>query len=220
MGTPTLRNCACSPATLAASAALLVMMAASRPGAAQERERRSYSSVVVQERLHDPTHEFNVSVGTLPLDAFTKGITVSGGYTLHFNHLIGWEILHGAYSFPVNTDLYDQLEIFNLEPETFEVLEWYVTSNVVYKPLYWKGAWRNRGLVRGEFLLLAGGALGSFTRSRRPGVNVGAGVRLFASKLWSFRLDTRYMWFFGESILEEFSVRDELWIGLGTSLSF
>ncbi len=182
--------------------------------------RRSYTSVVVQERLFDPTHEFTLSVGALPLDAFTKGVTVSGAYTLHFTHSIAWEVLQGAYSFKFDTDLADELEVYNLSPSPFEVLDWYVTSNFVYKPLYWKGAWRNDSLVRGEIFFLGGGAYGSFTRSNRPGVNVGMGIRFFTTELISLRFDTRYMWFFGDNVLDEFDVKDELWIGLGTSLAF
>lgn len=208
--------------TLCALLTAIVMLCALGSNAiAQERnDGRSYSSVVVQERSFAPTHEFNVSVGTLPLDAFRKGVTVSGGYTLHFNHLIGWEILQGAYSFKVDTDLTEQLEQYDLRPLPFEVLDWYLSSNLVIKPLYWKGAWRNKRLVRGEFFMLAGGAFGRFTRSNRPGAEVGAGVRLFATKLWSMRFDTRYMWFFGDNLGENLDVKDELSLNLGASLSF
>lgn len=188
---------------------------------AQEAEdRRAYSSMVVQQRAFSPRHELVASGGVLPLDAFTKGITVGGSYTLHFNHLIGWEVLQGAYSFKVNTSLYDELEVYNLRPSPFETLDWFLTSNIVYKPLYWKGAWRNEKIVRGETFFVAGGAFGGFTNSRRPGVDVGLGTRLFAGERLSLRFDARYMWFFGDNLLERFDVRDELWLGLGVALSF
>ena len=183
-------------------------------------DQRAYASMVVQQRAFSPRHEITASTGVLPLDAFTKGITVSGGYTLHFNHLFAWEVLQGAYSFKVNTSLYDELEVYNLRPSPFEVLDWFLTSNFVYKPLYWKGAWRNEKIVRGETFLLAGGAFGSFTNSRRPGANLGLGTRLFVNKRLSIRFDARYMWFFGDNLLERFDVKDELWLGLGASLTF
>ena len=159
-------------------------------------------------------------MGVLPLDAFTKGITASGSYTLHFSHLFAWEILQGTYSLKVDTSLADELDANGLRPSPFEVLDWYVTSNVIYKPLYWKGAWRNSRLVRGEMFLTTGGAYGQFTRSRRPGVNVGAGMRFFTTDLLSIRFDTRYLWFFGDDLRESFDVKAELWLGLGVSLSF
>lgn len=193
----------------------------SRAVHAQDAEdRRAYSAVVVQERAFQPTHEFHAGGGILPLDAFTKGVTVGGGYTLHFSHLIGWEVLQGSFSFKRDTDLADELEVYDLRPSPFEVLDWFVTSNLVYKPLYWKGAWRNEKLVRGETFFMLGGAFASYTRSRRPGVNAGMGTRLFLSEHWSLRFDARYMWFFGDNLLEEFDVKDELWLGLGASLTF
>lgn len=202
-------------------AAIVCSSVLARSAQAQDAEdRRAYSAVVVQERTFQPRHEFTLSGGVLPLDAFTKGITLGGSYTLHFNHLIGWEVLQGNYSFKRNTDLYDELEVYDLRPSPFEVLDWYVTSNLVYKPLYWKGAWRNERIVRGETYFILGGAFGAFTRSRRPGANAGLGTRLFLNELWSVRLDARYMWFFGDNLLEEFDVKDELWLGLGVSLSF
>ena len=36
----------------------------------------------------------------------------------------------------------------------------------------------------------------------------------------SFRFDLRYNMFFNDQIFEDFSIEDELWLGLGTSLSF
>ncbi len=202
------------------------LLGAAAPGWAAEgdseeaSEATSYSSVVVQNRRHDPTHEFTASVGVLPMDAFAKGITASGSYTLHFTPHVGWEALHFFHSFQVKTQLSDKLQSFDVEPTPFEVLNTYVTSNFVFKPLYWKGSWLNTGVTRGELLLTAGGAYGWFTRSNRPGFSVGTGFRLFTSKLLSFRLDTRYLAFaggFGDAGLD---IEDELWIGLGTSISF
>lgn len=181
---------------------------------------RSYSSVVVQNRKYDPTHEFTATVGVLPMDAFAKGITASGGYTLHFTPKVAWEVGQFYYSFQVQTDLNDKLGAFDIKPTPFELLEYYVTSNFVWKPLYWKGSWLNSSLAHGEFFLTAGGGYGWFTRSGRPGLSVGAGFRLFGSELLSFRFDARYLAFAAGLGGGEFDIKDELWLGLGTSLSF
>lgn len=183
-------------------------------------EARSYSSLVVQNREFNPTHEFYASVGLLPLDAFTKGVTLSGSYTLHLSELIGWEILQFGYSFQYDTDLQSDLEALDVGPTPFEVLDYYASTNLVYKPVYWKGAVLNDSLLRGELYTLIGGAYGWFTRSNRPGVNIGGGMRLFKSELLSFRFDLRYYWFFDETLFEEFEFKDELSINFGASLAF
>ncbi len=181
---------------------------------------RSYSSVVVQNRRFNPDHEFTLFLGLLPLDAFTKGMTLGGAYTLHFNELLAWEVLQFDYSFHYNTSLKSDLKALDVGPTPFEVLNYYATSNLMFKPVYWKGSLLNTGLIRGELYGVVGGAFGSYTRSNRGGVDVGGGVRLFNSQLLSFRFDLRYFMFFNDTILSNFSFEDELAINLGASLSF
>ncbi|MFB6263783.1 MAG: outer membrane beta-barrel domain-containing protein [Bradymonadaceae bacterium] len=201
--------------------AVLVASAVPRSArAGDDGEDESYESVVVQDRKFSPTHEFTGSVGVLPLDAFAKGVTVSGGYTLHFSNLLAWEALQFTYSFQVQTDLNDKLSTFGVEPTPFELLEYYLTSDIVFKPVYWKGSVLNTGLAYGEFYLVGGGTYGWYTRSSWPGFNVGAGIRLYGSQLVSFRLDTRYLFFLADVGTRQFELKDELWIGLGTSISF
>jgi len=170
-------------------------------------------SMAVQNRRHGGTHEFTAAVGTLPLDAFTKGLTVSAAYSLHFDELFAWEVAQFFYSFPVETDLKGELGVYDLRPTPFERVEYYVTTNFVFKPLYWKGAWLNSALSYGELLLLLGGGYGWMTQSSRPVVDVGVATRIYASDWASLRLDVR-----GLTFVNEESAHHELWIGLGVSL--
>jgi len=201
-------------------ALVLAGVVCSAPATARAQEgNKSYSTLVVQNRKYNSTHEFGLGFGVLPLDAFTKGLTVSGGYTLHFTDNVAWEVAQFFYSFHVDTDLKKELAAFDLRPTPFEVVNYYLTSNFVWSPLYWKGAWLNRSLAHGEFFLLAGGGYGWFTRSKRPAADLGLGFRFYTSDLISFRLDARYLWFFGDNILKSFDVKDEIWIGLGSAIS-
>ena len=45
-------------------------------------------------------------------------------------------------------------------------------------------------------------------------------MRLFTSDLISFKFSARYLMFLGDDVLENFNLKDELWVGLGSSLSF
>jgi outer membrane beta-barrel protein len=168
---------------------------------------------VVQNRQALDSYEWTVSAGSLPLDAFKKGITASGGLTLHYNHQWAWEAVQYTYSFEYKTTLEDELRRFKLESTPFERVESYVTSNVVFKPLYWKGAWLNQSMSYGEFFLLAGGGYGWLSLTSRPVVDGGAGIKLFHTNGIATRLDVRWLTFFNA---EDF--HHELWVGLGVSL--
>ena len=199
----------------------LVALVLALPATAFAKDDASpYSAVVIQNRKHDPTHEFTLGVGMLPLDAFRKSVTASGAYTLHFTPHVAWEVAQFYYSFHYDTSLNAELEAFDLQPTPFEVLDFFLMSNFLYKPLYYKGSWNNRRLVYGEIYLAAGGGYGWFTRSAKPGVDLGIGFRLYAGRILSFKFDVRYNLFFNEKLFENFQTEEELHLGLGTSLAF
>lgn len=172
----------------------------------------------VQERRYFNNHEFTAYLGALPFDAFTKGITLGGSYTIHFDELVGWEVLHGAYSFPVDTRLRSELDALDISPTPFEVLQWYATSALVISPIYWKAAWLNDSLLHGEFSLIVGAGYGRLTRSDRAIVELGLSARFFASDLFSVRLDLRYLLLVSDTLFRAGEIRDELWVALGVSL--
>jgi outer membrane beta-barrel protein len=197
-------------------ATVLLLATLCLPSPAQA-EDRGFSAMAVQNRHHVGTHEFGVGFGVLPMDAFTKGVTVNAAYTLHFTEALAWEVANFVYSFHADTDLKSDLAAFELRPTPFEVLNYHLTTNIVFKPVYWKGALLNGALVRGEFFFVAGGGYGWFTRSGRPALDAGAGVRVYGSKHFSLRLDTRYLAFMHDQA-GSIDVTHEIWIGLGVAL--
>ncbi len=171
------------------------------------------STLAVQNRQHMMIHEFGVAIGTLPIDAFTKGLTFTGAYTVHFNDLIAWEIGQFTWSYHVDTALREELEDYDVEPTQFETVRLFATSSVLLKPLYGKLAVINRSLVYAEVFLVAGGGWGRLSITDRAVVDVGAGMRIYAGKFASFRLDVRdYMFITGDD------VQSELWLGLSVCL--
>jgi len=179
---------------------------------------RGYDSVIVQNRDNFGHHEFGLGIGFLPMDAFTKGFTVDASYTLRFDEVLGWEIAHLQHSFPLDSGLRDELLAFDLEPQTFEVVETSVFSNFVWTPVYWKGAVMNDSLIRGEIQFVVGPGVGWFTRSTRGGFDAGMGFRVYLSSLTSLRLDVRYQGFF-EDTPSGIDLHNEIWIGLGLAFT-
>ena len=163
-------------------------------------------------------HELSVSFGTLPLDAFDKGITLQGSYTYHFTHLIGWEIIGGTYSFNIDTGLESELDDrFEVSPEKEPRLLALLESNFVFKPLYGKLALINSSVATGEVYLVAGPVLGFLEGGSVPvGLDAGVGLRMFIGRYFSARLDIRdYILLPGFN-----SVENHLYLGLGLAITF
>ena len=114
----------------------------------------------------------------------------------------------------METNLDAELRAFNLKNTPFERVEQFVTSNFVFKPLYWKGAWLNDNLGYGEFFLMAGGGYGWLTRTQRPAADIGFGFRVYLHEMVSVRFDFRDVAFISET-----DTQNELWLGLGISIS-
>lgn len=168
---------------------------------------------VVQNRRPVDRYEWTIAAGLLPLDAFKKGITAGGALTIHYSPLWAWEALSLAYSFEYQTALEDELRAFKLQATPFERVRTFAVSNVMFKPLYWKGAWLNESMAYGELFFVAGGGYGLLSQTSRPAVDGGLGVKLLHENGLASRLDIRFISFFNQ---EDF--HNELWVTLGLSL--
>ena len=169
---------------------------------------------VVQNRRKVPTYEWTLAAGVLPLDAFKKGLTAGGSLTIHQNHRWAWEALSLAYSFELKTALEDQLQTFySLQPTPFERVKLFALSNLVFKPLYWKGSWLNQKMAYGELLLVAGGGYGWLSQTSRPAFDAGFAIKLLHENEFATRLDVRMISFFNAE-----DIHNELWVNLGFSL--
>ncbi len=178
------------------------------------------ATFAVQNRKFKLGHELNVEVGVLPLNAFTKGITIGGGYTYHFTDVLAWEVAQFYYSFGADTDLKKTLqENFNpmVQPTTFETVNYFGSSNLVIKPMYGKYSLFNRWVVHSEFFLALGPAFAKYNDPAvfRGGFDAGIGFRLHLVQHVSIRLDLRDYTFFQGA-----TPKSELYIALGIAVSF
>ncbi len=176
-------------------ACLCSALFAAAPALAQyDDEQGGGTAVVIQNRKFQMAHEFTIQGGTLPLDAFVKGATLSGRYTLHFDDFHAWEIAAGTFSFNIDTGLKQQLiDRFGVQPQSFASLLLTVDSNYVMKPFYGKLALFNRTLLYAELFLNAGVTATYWSDgSWRPGPDVGIGARFFVTEWFSVRADLRY----------------------------
>lgn len=174
----------------------------------------------IQNRKHLVSHEFAIGVGTVPLDAFYKGVTFAGSYTFHFDDELAWEILGGAYSLNVKTSLREDLEQnFGVQPTEFPELRLLFNSNFVWKPLYGKMVFRNSSLLYAELFLTAGPAVASYVNVENLfiGLNAGLGARLYLSRAFAIRADVRWYEIVNTGDFGDF--RGELLLQLGIGLN-
>lgn len=144
----------------------------------------------IQNRAYRMQHELDLSVGVLPLDAFYKGLYAQVSYTAHFTDTFAWQVARAAYSYSVKTGLREQLERdFGVLPTRFPEVQFFVGTDIIWKPFYGKLSVLNTWVLHGEAFFILGGTLFRFTNAFGPGVNVGAGGRLFFSRNVSLRLD-------------------------------
>jgi outer membrane beta-barrel protein len=183
---------------------LLLLCLVPAIAAAQIEELENPGTIsAVQDRLFRMNHELTLGVGVLPLDAFYKGLTAQVSYTFHFSDSFAWQVGRGAYSYNVNTSLRTQLERdFSVNPTAFDVVNWMVGSDLVWSPWYGKFSFLNKSVAHFEVYLVGGvsvfrlflgtvtsGSSSAIGSTFRPAANVGLGIRLFANRIVSWRLD-------------------------------
>ena len=203
--------------------AAVALSAAQSARAQYDDEEGGGTAVVIQNRKFKMAHEFTLEGGTLPLDAFFKGVTLSGRYTLHFDDFSAWEIAGGTYSFNLDTGLKDQLiNNFGVQAEALPTLLLVVDSNYIMKPFYGKLALFNRTLLYAELFLAAGATVtywsdGSF----RPGPDFGAGMRFFVTEWFSVRADIRHAVVFNSIPIVDpnATIDGVLFLGVGASFN-
>ncbi|MBI4815080.1 MAG: outer membrane beta-barrel domain-containing protein [Deltaproteobacteria bacterium] len=185
-----------------------------------EESREGGQLYAIQNRKHVLEHEFALGVGTIPMDAFYKGVTGSFSYTYHFDDLWAWEIANGTYSLNVNTALRDQLEQnWGVQPTEFPELLYFVGSNVVVKPFYGKAAFLNDSLVYIELYATFGGAVAEYENAGFFfGANVGAGTRVYLSRVVALRFEVRDYEFISTKTLFA-DAKNELFLQMALSLN-
>lgn len=148
----------------------------------------------VQNRKFKLGSQYSAHFGYMPMDSFTKGIVLGGSYTKYFSDFTGWEVLNANYVFSYDTGLKKELiDQYNADPgEIPDFPEWYLTSNIVYTPIYNKNLFFNKSVIWGDITFVAGPGIGSFKNDGvKPLVNFGAVLRFFLDAQQSIKVDIR-----------------------------
>lgn len=148
----------------------------------------------VQNRRFKLGNQYSAHLGYLPMDSFTKGVVFGASYTKYFSDFTGWEVINANYVFSMSTDLKSQLiNEFKADPGMIpDFPEWYMTSNIVFTPIYNKNLFFNKSVIWGDITFVAGPGIGSFKNDGiKPLINGGAVLRFFLDEQKSFKIDIR-----------------------------
>jgi len=203
-----------------AACVVLMLVALSTPARADEFEEGGVL-YAIQPRHQVVGHEFTLGMGTVPLDAFYKGLTGTFAYSYHFTSTWAWEIVSFTYSANFWTNRKDELEQnWKVKPVNISKLNYMGDSDLIFKPLAGKFAVFNRKLIYGEVFFAVGPAIAKYTvPGAYFGGNVGMGFRIRLSKFFSTRLDMRYYRFQRLEIGKLGDNDDVLFLQLGLSLN-
>ena len=201
---------------------LAAAVVAAAGGARADDEVEDAGSVAaVQNRAYRMGQELELAAGLLPNDAFYKAFAPEGSYTFHFGDSWAWEVVRLGYAEDLDTNLKTQLLQLGTQPTQFLEARLFLTSDVVWSPLYLKASVLGDSVIHGEaFVVLGGGAFdmvagGSNQNSFYPAPNAGVGLRVFLSQVFSVRLDVRdHVLFIPQN------VTNVLDVDLGLSLNF
>ena len=178
---------------LALALAMLPIFGALPAWAGDDIDEEQVSTYAVQSRLFRLGGELDIAAGILPMNAFSKGLTVGGSFTYHFDNAFAWEIINGVYVWKkLGTGLRSELEEnFNAKPTDLSSIDTILSSSLVLKPFYGKLALFNRRLIHLEVSVPIGGAWAQYTDTKPFGVVSGLIFRLYLSPHASVRLDVR-----------------------------
>jgi hypothetical protein len=180
---------------LAAIAALAAASAFPAAAPAEDADRAA-----IQRKKYVMAHELRLSLGSMPVDPFEKGWSLSLAYTVHFDY-VAWEIFQLTGALLSSTDLKNELiDTFAIPPEDFRAARFGLTTGLEIAPFYGKQALFNGAILHQNFLFgVYGGVLfrdptqlaNSFGTELRPAAGAGIGWRFYVGKAFSIRIDVR-----------------------------
>lgn len=150
--------------------------------------------VAVENRMYQPKSDVTLNVGLLPLDAFYKALTVGLSYNRDIGDSWSWGVINGQAAFTTDTGLKrDLIDNFAAQPQgILDYIRYYVTTDLIYTPIYGKNLLFNQSVMRTEMSLIgSAGAVNFNSGDMVPMVGFGGQIRFFSSETFSYKLDTR-----------------------------
>lgn len=173
----------------------------------------------VENRKFVPEDNISLIANILPLDAYYKALSASLSYTHMFSNSWAWEIINGNIAFTQNTSLKeDLLNNFAVRPQgILDYPKYYVTSNLLYTPIYSKNLMYNTSLMYSDISFLLGGGMVSFSSNdSAPMFGGGLIVRFYSGETLSWKFDSRVYYHTAKGKSSNFLLS----VGFGIAIEF
>lgn len=151
-------------------------------------------TVAIQNRPYILNKEVGLYYSYMPLDHFNHFHAFGANYLNYFNDYLAWEVVNAATVTKQSTGLSDRLlNDFGAVPDTFDILQYYITTSVIYTPIYMKHLYNNKDIRFGDISFVAGAGVARFERALNANmVEAGFITRFLGSEGVNFKFDVRY----------------------------
>ena len=101
-------------------------------------------TVAIQNRPYILNKEIGFYYSYMPLDHFNHFHSFGVNYLNYYNDYLAWEVFNAASASKEATGLADRLlNDFGAVPDTFDILQYYFTTSLIYTPIYTKHLYKN-----------------------------------------------------------------------------
>lgn len=183
---------------------------------AEEDEQESVSeelgekpkTVAIQNRPYILNKEFGIYYSYMPLDHFNHFHSIGVNYLNYYNDYLAWEVFNAATVSKQSTGLSDRLlNDFGAIPDTFDILQYYFTTSIIYTPIYMKHLYKNRDIRFGDISFVVGAGMARFERALNSNmVEAGFITRFIGQEGFNFKFDVRYKTFLGGDLRPNISL--------------
>ena len=165
-------------------------------------------TVAIQNRPYILNKEIGLYYSYMPLDHFNYFHAFGANYLTYFNDYLAWEVFNAATVTKQSTGLSDRLlNDYGAVPDTFDVLQYYFTTSIVYTPIYMKHLYKNKDIKFGDMSFVLGAGVARFEKALNSNM-VEAGVisRFIGGEGLNFKFDVRYKMFLGGDLRPNLSL--------------
>lgn len=154
-------------------------------------------TVAIQNRPYVLNKEIGLYYAYMPLDHFNHFHAFGANYLNYFNDYLAWEVFNGATVTKQSTGLEERLSNdFGAVPDTFDVLQYYFTTSIVYTPIYMKHLYNNKEIRFGDISFVIGAGVARFEKALNANmVEAGFITRFIEHEGLNFKFDVRYKTF-------------------------
>ena len=166
------------------------------------------TTVAIQNRPYILNREIGIYYAYMPLDHFNHFHAFGANYLTYFNDYFAWEVFNAATVSKQSTGLSDRLlNDYGAVPDTFDILQYYFTSSLVYTPIYMKHLYKDKDIKFGDMSFVLGTGVARFERALNSNMIEAGVISCFiGGEGINFKFDVRYKVFLGGDLRPNLSL--------------